>query len=242
MGNQRIYEIQQSINNNNNLPWIERMDIISSTPLPFSSSSKNELIHNDLKREVIFYNTALEAVQNSKIQFSQNKIPFTRPIDYYTEMIKSDDHMKKVKDRLLYESKKINAYEQRKSNKENKLRSKVNKQNAMDMKIKEKKDYFQNLDRMKQNNDEVDDDDKKFNRYFNNGDGGDDLVVNPRRIAANRKYGFGGGSDKKKGHFKSVDKKSLNDFSDFKRGGSGSGGNKKRPGKRAREAKRQRRK
>lgn len=237
---QRAQEIQS------NLPWMETMDILTSTPLPFSTTK--DLVHDDLKREVIFYNAALEAVHSAKALFLEKKVPFTRPDDFYAEMVKSDDHMRKVKDRLLFESKKISAFEQRKANRETKLRSKENKTNSLESKSRDKRQHFDSLQNWsndtKQNARKgmgnvgtMDDDnnDQKFKRYFNDGD------KNPRRSAADRKYGFGGSNRKQAGHFKSADKKALNDYSDFKRGQKNSGGGNKRPGKQARVAKRQKR-
>jgi len=218
---QRLEEIKP------NLPFMETLTITSTSPLPFSSTK--DLIHDDLKREVIFYNTALEATKLAKSQFLEQNVPFTRPQDFYAEMVKTDDHMRKVKDRLLFESKKIAAFEQRKMNKEVKLRSKEQKNKAQELKNKDKREHFDALKNWerdgKRRRDEMndDDDENRFNRYFNG--------KNPRRAALDRKYGFGG--TKKRGHFKQTDKKALNDFSDFKKG--------KRPGKRARDAKRQRR-
>jgi len=76
-----------------NLPWPETMSIVSSNPLPFGSpgsdGSPND-IHDDLKRELAFYNTALDAVLQARIQCGEYSIPFTRPSDFFAEMIKSD--------------------------------------------------------------------------------------------------------------------------------------------------------
>ena len=75
------------------LPWPERYDITPDTPLPFGKKDEegNVIhIHDDLKREVIFYNTALEAVHAGRQQFEDLKIPCTRPEDYFAEMVKTD--------------------------------------------------------------------------------------------------------------------------------------------------------
>jgi len=236
---QRLKEIES-----NNLSYMETLNTISTTPLPFKGLK--DLVHDDLKREVIFYNTALESVQIAKTHFVDANVPFTRPQDFYTEMIKTDDHMRKVKDRLVFESKKINAFEQRKTNRETKLRSKENKNKALETKNEYKREHFRGLKSWEKDskgrgsgaiNDG--DDEGRFKRFFDNGDDN-----NPKRRAADRRYGSGAG--KKKGHFKQADKKALNDFSDFKKnnkkgkGASSSSGD-KRPGKRARDSKRQKR-
>ena len=79
------------------MPWPERMDVVSPTPLPFGK--KNEegeiiQIHDDLKREVIFYNMALEAVHEARGKCEESNIPFSRPEDFFAEMVKTDGMLK----------------------------------------------------------------------------------------------------------------------------------------------------
>ncbi len=50
----------------------------------------------------------------------QSKIPISRPDDFFAEMIKSDQHMAKVKSRLLAQQVKIQNFEERKQRLENK--------------------------------------------------------------------------------------------------------------------------
>lgn len=73
-----------------------------------------ENVHDDLKREVAFYNTAVSAVKWGKEQLKEQQIGYKRPVDYFAEMLKTDAHMAKVKDKLIYEQKKISAVEDRK--------------------------------------------------------------------------------------------------------------------------------
>ena len=54
--------------------------------------------------------------------------------------------MANVKDRLIFENKKIEAVAQRKSNKEQKLRAKESHANRLAEKAKRKKEHFQDLD------------------------------------------------------------------------------------------------
>lgn len=154
--------------------------------------------------------------------------------------------MASVKDRLIFENKKIEAVAQRKSNKEQKLRAKESHANRLAEKAKRKRDHFQQVEDWANSaaknrggalRDDVDD---YFlnNRY--NGTG-----PSKKRQNADKKFGFGG----KKGRFKQNDRKSMNDMSGYnprgnfaggmKKTGSGSGAN--RAGKRARDARRARR-
>ncbi|OEU16528.1 eukaryotic rRNA processing, partial [Fragilariopsis cylindrus CCMP1102] len=103
-------------------------------------------IHDDLKREVAFYNTALEAVNLARPKCQEFGIPFSRPEDFFVEMVKTDDHMANVKDRLIFENKKIEAVASRKSSKEQKLRAKESNSNRLAEKAKRKKDHFQEVE------------------------------------------------------------------------------------------------
>lgn len=209
------------------LPWAETFDIIPSTPLPFSNKGDPEHnpldIHDDLKREVAFYNSALEAVNESRTICKQAGIPFSRPDDFFAEMVKNDDHMAKVKDKLIFETKKMGAVAQRKGNREQKLRAKESHANKLMEKSKRKRDHFQQVEEWansaKQNRggalqDDADD------RYLNRG-------ASKKRETANKKYGFGG----KNGRFKQNDRATLNDISGYNPRGNFAGAGTKRTAK-----------
>jgi rRNA-processing protein EBP2 len=75
-------------------PWAETFDIMPVDPLPFNNKDPTAegavSIHDDLKREVTFYDIALKAVLQAKNQCADAKIPFSRPEDFFAEMVKSD--------------------------------------------------------------------------------------------------------------------------------------------------------
>lgn len=224
------------------LPWAERFDITSTTPLAFGKpNSPEDLetidVHDDLKRELQFYNMALESVHQGRNECEKHKIAFSRPDDFFAEMVKTDDHMAKVKDRLIFETKKMEAFEQRKSNKEQKLRAKESHAHRLVEKAKAKRKHMQNVDEWAKNaalnrlgDGRVNDDDDQYLDHMS-GRG-----KSKKRHAMDRKYGHGG----KKGRFKQNDKKSMNDMSGFNPKGQASmakrSGGTKRKGKRARDA------
>lgn len=78
----------------NSMPWAEKIFIIPPTPLPFGledGASGTPLdIHDDLKREVAFYDMALEAVVEARVKCKQSGILFSRPEDFFAEMVKTD--------------------------------------------------------------------------------------------------------------------------------------------------------
>jgi len=68
-------------------------------------------VSDDLNRELAFYAQALYAVKEARKQLKADGVPFTRPTDYFAEMVKADDHMAKIKAKLIDEaaSKKASA-------------------------------------------------------------------------------------------------------------------------------------
>lgn len=68
--------------------WAETFDVVPSMELPFAD--KEVSIHDDLKREVAFYDMALEAVRMAKKNCEAASIPFSRPDDFFAEMVKTD--------------------------------------------------------------------------------------------------------------------------------------------------------
>ena len=76
------------------LPWAERFDVVPKTPLPFSENGDEDGepidVHDDLKREVAFYKMALEGVHEARKLCKKAKVPFSRPDDFFAEMVKTD--------------------------------------------------------------------------------------------------------------------------------------------------------
>lgn len=261
------------------MPWAETFSVVPNKPLPFADKGD---IHDDLKRELAFYNMACEAANEARNVAKQSGVPFSRPEDFFAEMVKSDgkknnvinhvlgvcfmisdfhasllliDHMAKVKDRLIFETKKMDAVAQRRSNKEQQLRAKEKQSNRLAEKSKRKKDHLQAVDdwaksAAQNRGSATREDDQAYlgkmdnKRGWTDRDGSMQFGPNKKRMAADKKHGFGG----KKGRFKQNDPKSLNDMSSFNPKGNfgglgskskgGSGANRK--GKRARDASRSR--
>ncbi|GMH41820.1 hypothetical protein BSKO_09730 [Bryopsis sp. KO-2023] len=89
------------------LPWVHEQTLTSTEP------SQVEDPNDDIERELAFHQMALESAKRAIKTFENQTIPWLRPTDYYAEMIKSDDHMAKVKEQLIFEEKKIREAEQR---------------------------------------------------------------------------------------------------------------------------------
>jgi rRNA-processing protein EBP2 len=54
-------------------------------------------INDDLQRELAFYKQALDAAVEARKNLLAEGIPFSRPADYFAEMVKDDEHMDKVR-------------------------------------------------------------------------------------------------------------------------------------------------
>lgn len=93
------------------LPWIERLEVVAAEDLPPIAAD------DDLKLELAFYGQALAAVAAARAELERLGIPHRRPDDYFAEMMKSDAHMQKVKDKLILESKRIAVVDTRRKDK-----------------------------------------------------------------------------------------------------------------------------
>lgn len=99
------------------IPFTEHMAMVNDSIVVLPA---NENVHNDLKRELCFYNlTLLDTKEAMKILLQAN-VKIGRPNDYFAEMFKPDDHMRKVKSKILKQEEKIKRFEERKLRVDNK--------------------------------------------------------------------------------------------------------------------------
>lgn len=74
--------------------------VVSSEP----TESKIEDISDDLQRELQLYSQSLDAANKARALLKAEGLPFSRPKDYFAEMVKDDGHMEKVKAKLIEEA------------------------------------------------------------------------------------------------------------------------------------------
>jgi rRNA-processing protein EBP2 len=60
--------------------------------------------NDDLNRELAFYKVCQAAATTARGLLKKEGIPFTRPGDYFAEMVKDDEHMGKIKKKLYEEA------------------------------------------------------------------------------------------------------------------------------------------
>ncbi|KAI7972461.1 hypothetical protein EIK77_008924 [Talaromyces pinophilus] len=242
---------------------IKRISFITSQT-PFSEH--NSLVstedvdvpdpNDDLTRELAFYKVCQAAAIEARRTLKKEGVPFTRPTDYFAEMVKTDEHMTKIKKKLFDEAASKKAAADARRQRDLKKFGKQVQVAKLQQRQKEKKETLEKINSLKRkrktestgptDNDNdlfdvaIDNDNNKKPSFGGRRGGGKDAAAggaNPKRQKKNEKYGFGG----KKRFAKSGDAMSSADLRGFSAkkmkvsGGSG-GGAKKRPGKSRRNA------
>ncbi|VIO94339.1 Uncharacterized protein BM_BM2285 [Brugia malayi] len=78
-----------------NLAWLETLDV------EVNNDYLNEkVLSDDFEREIIFYKQAEKAAQIAISRLREMGVRIFRPTDYYAEMVKSDQHMQKIRQRM----------------------------------------------------------------------------------------------------------------------------------------------
>lgn len=80
------------------LPFTEHQSITTAEPVVIADVS------DDLTRELAFYQQNLSAAIEARKLLKAEGTPFTRPTDYFAEMVKADEHMAKIKAKLIDEA------------------------------------------------------------------------------------------------------------------------------------------
>ena len=78
-------------------PFHIHNSVISTLP---SASFTIPDANDDLTRELEFYRIARDGAVQGRALLKKEKIPFSRPSDYFAEMVKSDEHMGKIKKKM----------------------------------------------------------------------------------------------------------------------------------------------
>lgn len=89
-----------SIPTDKSVPFASHQSIVSSA----QTSESIPDVSDDLQRELAFYSQCLEAVRLGRSRLLGEGVPFSRPKDYFAEMVKEDAHMEKIKAKLVEES------------------------------------------------------------------------------------------------------------------------------------------
>lgn len=93
-----LLKAHKSIAFSSQLPFSEHQSIISTEPVSIAD------VNDDLTRELAFYKQSLDAVREARALLKKESVPFSRPTDYFAEMVKSDEHMGKIKQKMTDEA------------------------------------------------------------------------------------------------------------------------------------------
>lgn len=227
--------------------WIERLDLTSKPAKPTpdliqkhgdlelklnrkgqvsGENGTEDKAQNDFKREMLFYRqaqtTVIEAIKNLKTNYGVKRV--SRPDDYFAEMMKTDQHMKIVRERLQAKQNSIEESEKAKKLREAKKYGKRVQQEVQLKRQQEKKQLLQKIQNFKKG--------KEDSLDFL--DGGGDMGGKKKGEQANKKnqqpakltkkqkykntrYGYGG--QKKRGKHNSAESSAnMSGFSALKHG------------------------
>ncbi|KAG5513688.1 hypothetical protein PMAC_000726 [Pneumocystis sp. 'macacae'] len=183
--------------------FIDHQVVTSKEPIEIKD------IHDDFARELAFYKQGLEAASWGRYAILKEGMPFSRPLDYFAEMLKSDQHMQKIKDQLIQKEVEKKAIESSRKQRELRKIGKMVQIAKIQKRQQEKKDALdkiKNLKRKKKGNEELTIDDD-FDLALEKANPSQKQKMTKRQ-KKDEKYGYGG----KKRYKKSNDAKSTNDI------------------------------
>ncbi|XP_013869720.1 putative rRNA-processing protein EBP2 [Austrofundulus limnaeus] len=234
------------------LPWVERLDltnppaqdVLSAAGGDVPAATNTELnAEDDFQREMSFYRQAQATVLLALPLLNKHDIATKRPDDYFAEMAKSDQHMQKIRQKLISKQMNLEKSERAKKIREQRKFGKKVQKEVIQRRQTEKKAMLSAVKKYQKGmTDKLDflEGDKKMDvdssaasKKAQNKKG-----PNARRKYKDQKFGFGGKKSGKKWNTK----ESYKDVSGFrakvanakgeKGGRKGKGGKQnKRPGK-----------
>ena len=89
-----------SIPKDKGTPFATHQSVVASTETAESIPD----VSDDLQRELALYSQCLEAARIGRSKLLAEGVSFSRPKDYFAEMVKEDAHMEKVKAKLIEEA------------------------------------------------------------------------------------------------------------------------------------------
>lgn len=205
--------------------WVERLDMTNEAAADFVAKAEGCLSEGDCKdvdteddfhREMFFYRQAQATVLEALPRLHKLKIPTKRPEDYFAEMAKSDQHMQKVREKLLAKQTAMERSEKAKQLRALRKYGKKVQTEVLQKRQKEKKAMLMEIKKYQKGfSDKLDfleGDHSTQKKRENNAASHIKKGPNAKRRYKNQKFGFGG---KKKGS-KWNTKESYDDVSGFR--------------------------
>ena len=164
-----------------------------------------EDINDDLARETHFYEQALATANAAIRKLKDLGVATRRPDDFYAEMVKSDEHMKRVRAELIFEQTSLETREERRKAREQKRYGKQVQAEKLKERTLQKKESIKSLDKWRKQRKRSgfaddgkapegfeDDAPKKRNARESRGGGGQHGGASQKREFKDDKFGFGG--------------------------------------------------
>ncbi|TFB00127.1 rRNA-processing protein EBP2 [Trichoderma ghanense] len=213
-----------SIPTDNSVPFATHQSVVSSAQTLESIPD----VSDDLQRELAFYSQCLEAVRLGRSRLIREGVPFSRPKDYFAEMVKEDAHMEKIKAKLVEEASAKKAAAEARKLRDLKKFGKQVQVSKLQERQKAKREVLDKIKTLKRKRQEHSSDvgtkeadifdvsvDNEIAKHSQRSGAGRQQsgtrTVNAKRQKKNEKYGFGG----KKRHAKAGDALSSGDLSRF---------------------------
>lgn len=180
------------------LPWanhsfVEHQSVVSAE----NTVGGIKDIYDDTERELAFYKQGLDAVKQARATLLKLKVPFSRPLDYFAEMVKSDEHMDKLKTKLLKEAADKRASEDAKKQRQLKKFGKQVMHATLQDRAKQKRetlDRIKSLKKKRSSNEIANDDEFQIalEEATSENQNPKRQKPNGKRMAKDAKYGHGG--------------------------------------------------
>lgn len=177
------------------LKWPETFLVASELPKDIDAA-------DDLAREDAFYDATLEAVKDAAAMLKKHKIPIQRPGDYYTEMLKTDVHMRKVREKMILETQKVDASDRARKQRQNKKFGKQIQQQILLKRAKDKSSAISDASKGRKGlKQAIANRDDGFDVEVDTGGDGEPASKRSKMTRGKRdsKFGFGGAKNNKRG-------------------------------------------
>lgn len=199
----KVPEINEKLNQMRlEMGWLESLDVTCDINVDEKSNDAGKMPgQDDFKREMKFYKQAEMAVSQALPQLKKLGIPIARPADYFAEMVKTDDHMQKVRQKLLSKELSMEKSEKAKKLRAMKKFGKKVQQEVIQKRQQEKKQMLESVKKFRKGQKAKpeflqDDGDDEFNVSTERGTKrhGQDKATGKsfKRQRKDVKYGFGG--------------------------------------------------
>merc|ERR1712179_534970 len=112
-------------------------------------NSEEDIVHSDFKRELTFYRQAQATVLEVIPRLKSMGITTKRPDDYFAQMAKTDDHMNKIRAKLVSKEQAQQRAEKMSKLRELKKYGKKVQVEVQQKRLKEKKDMMDEMKKIR---------------------------------------------------------------------------------------------